>query len=227
MCHPHLENSATFSHFVTIKIIFNIRPLWNLDNQPKRNHNILANKVKRASTFTCFFFIIDLLIPVLQFSVCLRLTREKIMDSKVVKRSPPASNKETEMLRAAMRLLLILVLLGYLMLWFMMPTNTYWHIWLPNIRKKLNSSYFGKQGLIPLVNFFPFHFWNWFCFIAIMKHMFQLQHWWYTSSPFFSLLSWAAFISIWGRDQITAISKGNYKSISGYPFSFDLLFNFI
>lgn len=134
------------------------------------------------------------------------------------------SHKQTDMLRAAMRLLIILILLGYLMLWFMMPTNTYRHIWLRHVRNKFNSAYFGLQGLIPVVNFLPFHFWNYMDAAYAFTQMFQVQLWCYTPSPFFWLLSWAVFISIWGRDRIKMISKGNYiyKSF----FLFDLLLNF-
>ncbi|OAY62259.1 ferric reduction oxidase 2 [Manihot esculenta] len=65
------------------------------------------------------------------------------------------SHKQTDMLRAAMRLLIILILLGYLMLWFMMPTNTYRHIWLRHVRNKFNSAYFGLQGATLVLYSFP------------------------------------------------------------------------
>lgn len=70
------------------------------------------------------------------------------MYSEVVKKRSPPSYKENEMLRAALRLVLTGVLLLYLMIWLVMPTNTYKQIWLPNMRKKFNSTYFGRQGLI-------------------------------------------------------------------------------
>ncbi|CAK7348844.1 unnamed protein product [Dovyalis caffra] len=51
------------------------------------------------------------------------------------------------MVRAGIKLLLIVVLLGYAIVWIMMPTITFRNIWLPNIRRKLNSSiYFGNEG---------------------------------------------------------------------------------
>lgn len=60
------------------------------------------------------------------------------------------------MIWAGIRLLLMIVLLGYAMVWIMRPTKTFKEIWLPNIRKKLNSStYFGTQGLHWLI--FPVH----------------------------------------------------------------------
>lgn len=54
------------------------------------------------------------------------------------------------------RLLLMIVLLGYAMVWIVMPTKTFKKIWLPSMREKLNSStYFGKQGTAFLVFMFP------------------------------------------------------------------------
>ncbi|KAH8488717.1 hypothetical protein H0E87_024375 [Populus deltoides] len=63
------------------------------------------------------------------------------------------------MIWAGIRLLLMIVLLGYAMVWIMRPTKTFKEIWLPNIRKKLNSStYFGTQGTGFLVFSFPILF---------------------------------------------------------------------
>ncbi|KAJ4837178.1 Ferric reduction oxidase 2, partial [Turnera subulata] len=75
-----------------------------------------------------------------------------------LKRSPP-STKETNMARAAIRLLILVVLVGYLMVWIMMPTNTYKQKWLPSIRNKVNNSaWFGKQGATLLIYQFPILF---------------------------------------------------------------------
>ncbi|KAJ6879460.1 hypothetical protein NC652_032906 [Populus alba x Populus x berolinensis] len=64
-----------------------------------------------------------------------------------------------KMIWAGIRLLLMIVLLGYAMVWIVMPTKTFKGTWLPNLRKKLNSStYFGKQGTGFLVYLFPILF---------------------------------------------------------------------
>lgn len=68
----------------------------------------------------------------------------------------PSPRKEMKMIWAGIRLLLMIVLLGYSMVWIVMPTKTFKGTWLPNLRKKLNSStYFGNQGLRWLI--FPEH----------------------------------------------------------------------
>ncbi|KAJ6722986.1 FERRIC REDUCTION OXIDASE 2 [Salix koriyanagi] len=60
------------------------------------------------------------------------------------------------MILGGVRLLLMIVLLGYAMVWIVMPTKTFKKIWLPSMREKLNSStYFGKQGTAFLVFMFP------------------------------------------------------------------------
>lgn len=45
-----------------------------------------------------------------------------------------------------MMLLLMLVFVGYTMIWIIMPTNTYYLNWLPDIHAKTDSTYFGQQG---------------------------------------------------------------------------------
>ncbi|KAF8380183.1 hypothetical protein HHK36_027665 [Tetracentron sinense] len=77
------------------------------------------------------------------------------MDS-AVNGSPP--NEGIKTARAAIRILLIVVFLGYIMIWIMMPTNTYRQIWLPDVRAKANSTYFGVQGPTILVYTFPILF---------------------------------------------------------------------
>ena len=50
------------------------------------------------------------------------------------------------MILTATKLLLGIVFLGWMLLWVMMPTNTYRNIWTPKIRTTTNSTYFGPQG---------------------------------------------------------------------------------
>ncbi|KAL6124158.1 hypothetical protein ACLB2K_076673 [Fragaria x ananassa] len=83
------------------------------------------------------------------------------MDSGVVvSSSSPPSHEGIKKARAAIRLLLVLVVFGgCVLLYVMMPTNTYKQIWQPRIRAKANSStYFGSQGASLLVFTFPIMF---------------------------------------------------------------------
>lgn len=41
----------------------------------------------------------------------------------------------------------LLVFVGCLVVWIMMPTNIFFLHWLPDIQAKTDSIYFGKQGL--------------------------------------------------------------------------------
>ncbi|KAK8513259.1 hypothetical protein V6N11_013138 [Hibiscus sabdariffa] len=63
-----------------------------------------------------------------------------------------------KMVRSALKLFLVLLFLGYLVLWLMMPTKLYFEHWLPEIRSKTNSTYFGPQGSTMLVYTFPILF---------------------------------------------------------------------
>ncbi|MED6223234.1 hypothetical protein PIB30_071967 [Stylosanthes scabra] len=49
----------------------------------------------------------------------------------------------------------ILIFLGYIVLWIMVPTNTFYQHWLPAIQATTDSIYFGKQGASILVYIFP------------------------------------------------------------------------
>ncbi|KAL5572913.1 hypothetical protein UlMin_022510 [Ulmus minor] len=58
--------------------------------------------------------------------------------------------------RASLKLLLIILLLGYFLLWILMPTSTYKQNWLPRIKAKASTStYFGSQGTSLLIYTFP------------------------------------------------------------------------
>ncbi|XP_059457009.1 ferric reduction oxidase 2-like [Corylus avellana] len=79
------------------------------------------------------------------------------MDASVVKKSS-SSHEEISRFQAAIMLLLMAVSLGSLLVWIMMPTNTYRQSWLPNIRASTNSTYFGTQGAALLIYTFPILF---------------------------------------------------------------------
>ncbi|KAK4847441.1 hypothetical protein QYF36_001958 [Acer negundo] len=65
---------------------------------------------------------------------------------------------KVDMVRAATKLLVMVVFLGSLMIWTMTPTNTYRKIWLPKLRNQLNSTYFGTQGTTTVIYTFPILF---------------------------------------------------------------------
>lgn len=48
--------------------------------------------------------------------------------------------------RSMLRLFLIVVFIGYIMVWSIMPTNAFYLHWLPHIVAKTDSTYIGKQG---------------------------------------------------------------------------------
>ncbi|CAI0472264.1 unnamed protein product [Linum tenue] len=41
------------------------------------------------------------------------------------------------------------------MMWVLLPTNTYKHKWLPKLKSRFSSNYFGKQGVMMLIFTFP------------------------------------------------------------------------
>lgn len=57
------------------------------------------------------------------------------------------SFKGMKKLKLAILLFVIMVFVGYILIWIMMPTNTFYLHWLPQIQVKTNSTYFGQQGL--------------------------------------------------------------------------------
>ncbi|KAL0309256.1 UNVERIFIED_CONTAM: Ferric reduction oxidase 2 [Sesamum radiatum] len=60
--------------------------------------------------------------------------------------------------RRAILLLALLVFLGYIMMWIIMPTDTYYNHWLLHILSATNSTFFGIQGPIMLDFTFPILF---------------------------------------------------------------------
>ena len=68
------------------------------------------------------------------------------MAVEMVKKSP--SQEKYSRVQFAIRLMVLVVFLGWILIWIMAPTNTYKQIWLPHLRAKMNSTYFGAQGLL-------------------------------------------------------------------------------
>lgn len=66
------------------------------------------------------------------------------MAQENVKRSP--SQIKYTMVKSIIKLFVILVFLGLLIIFIMMPTTTFRQKWIPKIRAKTNSTYLGVQG---------------------------------------------------------------------------------
>ncbi|KAL8495175.1 hypothetical protein ACS0TY_019370 [Phlomoides rotata] len=75
------------------------------------------------------------------------------MDSQ---RPPPPSRGGNNTIRAAIMAAVMVVLVGYLFVWIMNPTNLYYQVWLVKLRAKTTSTYFGvTQGANYLVFTLP------------------------------------------------------------------------
>nr|XP_016435525.1 PREDICTED: ferric reduction oxidase 4-like [Nicotiana tabacum] len=53
------------------------------------------------------------------------------------------------------KIVLLLVFIGWLFIWIMLPTKTYKDSWTPQLKIKLNSTYFREQGTNLLLFTFP------------------------------------------------------------------------
>ncbi|CAL5367340.1 unnamed protein product [Camellia sinensis] len=78
------------------------------------------------------------------------------MDSVEIKQRPREGIKKKT--RLAIGVLVLVIFLGYIMIWLMMPTNTFWLHWLPDIQANADSTYFGQQGGNILIYTFPILF---------------------------------------------------------------------
>ncbi|KAL5567938.1 hypothetical protein UlMin_024513 [Ulmus minor] len=57
-----------------------------------------------------------------------------------------------------LKMIFLLVFIGYLLVWTLMPTKIYKNTWTPKLNKKLNSTYFLEQGTNLLLFSFPVMF---------------------------------------------------------------------
>ncbi|XP_047321101.1 ferric reduction oxidase 2-like [Impatiens glandulifera] len=62
------------------------------------------------------------------------------------------------MLLLTIKLLALVIFLGYLTIWIMMPTNTFYLHWMPNIHSKVDSTFIGEEGSNILIYTFPILF---------------------------------------------------------------------
>ncbi|CAI9103762.1 OLC1v1002306C1 [Oldenlandia corymbosa var. corymbosa] len=68
-------------------------------------------------------------------------------------KSPTGDTKNA--IQAMIMGLIVVVTVGYMFLWIMLPTNVYRLKWLPKIQAKANTTYFGTQGTNILIFTFP------------------------------------------------------------------------
>ncbi|KAI4355112.1 hypothetical protein L6164_003916 [Bauhinia variegata] len=79
---------------------------------------------------------------------------------KLIKRQREQKKKKMAVekhdgVQSTIKLVVLLVFLGWGFIWIMMPTNTYRQNWLPKIRTETSSTYFGTQGATLLLFTFP------------------------------------------------------------------------
>ncbi|CBI40431.3 hypothetical protein VitviT2T_023845 [Vitis vinifera] len=72
-----------------------------------------------------------------------------------VKKQSSSSDGTIRAVRAAIRLLALMIFLGILVLFVMMPTNTYKKKWFVQVVATTDSTYFGRQGATILIYTFP------------------------------------------------------------------------
>ncbi|KAK7340287.1 hypothetical protein VNO77_20989 [Canavalia gladiata] len=75
------------------------------------------------------------------------------MDAEVMMKKSPSQEKYCRV-QYAIKLLALIVFLGWIFIWIMAPTNTYRQNWWPRLQAK-TSSIFGAQGTILLLYTFP------------------------------------------------------------------------
>ncbi|KAL1549835.1 ferric-chelate reductase (NADH) [Salvia divinorum] len=66
-----------------------------------------------------------------------------------------ASSGMTNAVRTAILLVALVIFLGNIMMWIIMPTDTYYNIWVPHLMAATNSTFFGIQGPIMMDFTFP------------------------------------------------------------------------
>ncbi|VVA89639.1 unnamed protein product [Arabis nemorensis] len=80
----------------------------------------------------------------------------EIMKSNNGGSSPSPGDEFKDMIKVVTKFLMMVIFLGTIMLWIMMPTLTYRNKWLPHMRIKFGAStYFGATGTTLFVYMFP------------------------------------------------------------------------
>ncbi|KAL8119048.1 ferric reduction oxidase 2-like [Apium graveolens] len=62
---------------------------------------------------------------------------------------------ETKRIQSVIKMAVLIVFVGYVFIWVILPTNLYKKDWLLKVRAKTMSTYFGTQGATMLINTFP------------------------------------------------------------------------
>lgn len=82
----------------------------------------------------------------------------------------------TGMIQSATRVVVMGIFLGYMSIWVMMPTNTFWLHWLPRIHSATRSTYFGQQQgfcpsladeIVEWICVFPYFFYVLMCPLSV------------------------------------------------------------
>lgn len=85
-----------------------------------------------------------------------------MMDSDLVRESPAIATpsyegKKKKSRHTVTRMMFLVVFLGWLMVWVLLPTKVYKQQWTPKLNSKLNSTYFGEQGWLLTTIFYAAH----------------------------------------------------------------------
>ncbi|KAH7653463.1 Ferric-chelate reductase (NADH) protein [Dioscorea alata] len=114
---------------------------------------------------------------------------------------------------SGMKFLMGLVFVGWLMIWVVMPTNTYRNGWSPKLRSETASTYFGTQGTNILIYTFPI------LFIAVLSCFYL--HLAKKSSSFAQSGVLSSHLQAWKRPLLL---RGPQGIISAIEFTFSLMF---
>ncbi|GFY84165.1 ferric reduction oxidase 2 [Actinidia rufa] len=123
------------------------------------------------------------------------------------------SREGIEIIRLAIRVLIMVIFLGYIMIWIMMPTNTFYLHWLPAIHAKVDSTYFGQEGANFLIYSFPI------LFIAVLACLYLHLGKKDADHKYGSAKN--SYLAIWGRP---ALVKGPLGIVSWTELSFLSMF---
>ncbi|KAJ6766734.1 putative proteinDPH OXIDASE [Salix purpurea] len=127
---------------------------------------------------------------------------------------------------AVFRIIFLVVFLGWLVIWILLPTKLYRNTWTPKLESKLNSTYFSGQGTNLLLLSFPMMFIA--AFGCIYLHVQKQQRSSYskssvvTSNPMFiSLLIWSlgnylyvSFGHLHMHKQVEKVWQAKFRSVS-------------
>ncbi|XP_061361316.1 ferric reduction oxidase 2-like [Gastrolobium bilobum] len=109
------------------------------------------------------------------------------MDSEKKSRDAPTTLKFFQM---GIWWFSMLISLGYIMVWIMMPTNTFFLHWLPDIQAKTDTIFFGKQGTNLLVYTFPILFMTTLASLYLHLEQKRSNHNTESKVEFIGLASW-------------------------------------